>query len=72
MSREPNLEQQLLSGQYRPTRELRDLAIDRLAFYHWKHQGEEWVDGVESVDVAPDRLRGPFSWERLFAYKQAR
>jgi hypothetical protein len=48
-----------------PTRELRDRATDCLAFWHWKHSHEDWVDGVEYVDVAPDRLRGPFSWERL-------
>jgi hypothetical protein len=48
-----------------PTRELRDAATDCLAFWHWKHDGEPWVDGVERVDTAPDRLRGPFSWERL-------
>ncbi len=50
-----------------PTRELRDAATDCLAFWHWKHQGEDSVDGVETVDAAPDRLRGPFSWERLHA-----
>lgn len=54
-----------------PTRELRDAATDCLAFWHWKHDGEDWVDGVGSVDIAPDRLRGPFSWERLTASKTA-
>jgi hypothetical protein len=48
-----------------PTRELRDAATDCLAFWHWKHDQEEWVDNVELVDNAPDRLRGPFSSERL-------
>ena len=48
-----------------PTRELLDAATDCLAFWHWERQDEEWVDGVDSVDGAPDRLRGPFSWERL-------
>jgi hypothetical protein len=48
-----------------PTREVRDAATDCLAFWHWKHAGEDWVDGVESIDVAPDRLRGPFSQKRL-------
>ncbi len=47
-----------------PTRELRDAATDCLALWLCKHQGEEWVGGVESVDVAPDRLRGPFSCRR--------
>ena len=44
-----------------PTRELRDAATDCLALWHWKHDGEDWVDGVERIDAAPDRLRGPFS-----------
>lgn len=50
-----------------PTRELRDAATDCLAFWHWKHDSEDWVDGVESIDAAPDRLRGSFSWDRLKA-----
>ena len=54
-----------------PTRELRDAATDCLAFWHWKHQDESWVADVDSVDVAPDRLRGPFSWKRLDASKEA-
>ena len=41
-----------------PTRELRDAATDCLAFWHWKHEDEDWVAGVDSVDVAPDHLRG--------------
>jgi hypothetical protein len=48
-----------------PTRVLRDAATDCLAFWHWKHDDEDWVDGVECVDADPDRLRGSFSWERL-------
>lgn len=48
-----------------PTRELRDAATDCLAFWHWKHDAEPWVEGIDSVDVAPDYLRGPFSWSRL-------
>jgi hypothetical protein len=48
-----------------PTRDLRDAATDCLALWHWIHDGKDWVDGVESIDAAPDRLRGPFSWERL-------
>jgi hypothetical protein len=50
-----------------PTRELRDAATDCLAFWHWKHDSEDWVDSVESIDAAPDRLRGSFSWDRLKA-----
>ncbi len=53
-----------------PTRELRDAATDCLTFWHWKHHGESWVAGVESVDAAPDRLRGPFSWRRLNEWKE--
>lgn len=53
-----------------PTRELRDAATDCLAFWHWKHAGEDWVDGVESIDAAPDHLRGPFSQKRRTARRQ--
>lgn len=53
------------------TRELRDAATDYLAFWHWKHEQEAWVDGIDSADVAPARLRGPFSWKRLNASKGA-
>jgi hypothetical protein len=48
-----------------PTRELRDAATDCLAFWHWKHAGARWVDGVDGIDNAPGRLRGRFSYERL-------
>jgi hypothetical protein len=48
-----------------PTRELRNAATDCLALWHWKHDGRDWVDGVESVDTAPEQLRGPFSGKRL-------
>jgi hypothetical protein len=54
-----------------PTRELRDVATDCIAFWHWKHNEESWIDGIESVELAPDRLRGPFSWRRLDAAKAA-
>lgn len=50
-----------------PSRELRDAATDCLAFWHWKNHEDEWVDTVDTVDEAPDRLRGPFSWKRLDA-----
>jgi hypothetical protein len=46
-----------------PTKELRDQATDQLAFWHWKHQGEDWVAGIGSLEDAP-HLRGPFSWKR--------
>jgi hypothetical protein len=54
-----------------PTRELRDAATDCLAFWHWKHDSAEWVDDVDSIDDAPGRLRGRFSWERLNAAERA-
>jgi hypothetical protein len=54
-----------------PTRELRDTATDCLAFWHWKHDSAEWVDDVDRIDDAPDRLRGRFSWERLNAAERA-
>ena len=54
-----------------PSSELREAATDYLAFWHWKHDDEPWVQGIESVDVAPDRLRGLFSWARLEASKEA-
>jgi hypothetical protein len=50
-----------------PSRELRDAATDRLAFFHWEHEGEEWVGGIESADDMPSRLRGPFTRARLDA-----
>lgn len=53
-----------------PTQERRDAATDCLAFRHWKHQGESWVAGVETVVAAPGRLRGPLSWKRLNESKE--
>jgi|HubBroStandDraft_6_1064221.scaffolds.fasta_scaffold33020_5 hypothetical protein len=46
-----------------PTRGMRDAATDQLAFWHWKHQDQEWVAGIDSIDDA-SHLRGPFSWKR--------
>ena len=54
-----------------PTAELREAATDYLAFWHWKHDDEPWVEGIDSVDAAPARLRGPFSRARLEAAKEA-
>ena len=34
----------------------RDLMLDPVAI------GEEWVEGVESAEEMPERLRGLFSW----------
>jgi hypothetical protein len=42
-----------------PTREIRQAITDELAFFHWKHNDEEWVKGYDSVDQLPDELRGP-------------
>jgi hypothetical protein len=50
-----------------PTSELRDAATDCLAFWHWKDESAVWVDGVDTIDTAPDRLRGRFSCERVNA-----
>lgn len=53
-----------------PTAELRDRATDYLAFWHWKHAEEPWVEGVDNIDMAPKHLRGPFSWKRLEQTKE--
>lgn len=50
-----------------PSRELRDAATDRLAFDHWQHESEEWVEGVANVEEAPAHLRGPFTRARSAA-----
>jgi hypothetical protein len=48
-----------------PSQELRDAATDCLAFSYWKDGQRGWAADIDSVDVAPDDLRGPFSWARL-------
>lgn len=48
-----------------PMRAMRDQATDQLAWFHWEHQGEEWVRGVANAGAMPAKLRGPFSWQRL-------
>lgn len=50
-----------------PNRELRNAAIDAIAFFHWKHQDEDWVKGIATAQDMPPKLRGPFSWKRLDA-----
>lgn len=45
------------------TRELRDEATDQLAFWHWRHDCEDWVQGIGSLDQAP-HLRGAYSSRR--------
>src|SRR5947199_3624778 len=47
-----------------PTKELRQQVTDELAFFHWKHTKEEWVEGYDSVDQLPDALRGPYGRQR--------
>jgi hypothetical protein len=53
-----------------PTRELQDAATDCLALWHWKREGKDWVEGVESIDAAPARIRGPFTQKRITTRKQ--
>jgi len=43
-----------------PTKELRNQVTDELAFFHWKHRDEEWVDGYDTVEQLPADLRGPY------------
>jgi len=43
-----------------PTADIRKAIIDELAFFHWKHQGEDWVKDYESVDQLPGELKGPY------------
>lgn len=44
-----------------PTRAMRDAATDELAFFHWRHEDEPWVSGIERLQDAPAELRGPYS-----------
>ncbi len=50
-----------------PTRELRDAATDEIAFFYWKHEGQSWVEGIDSAAEMPEPLRGPYSWERYLS-----
>ena len=43
-----------------PTEAIREAIVDGIAFFHWKHQGESWVEGYESVERVPENLRGPY------------
>ncbi len=43
-----------------PTQNIRDAITDELAFFHWKYQGESWVDDYDSVEQLPAELRGPY------------
>lgn len=53
------------------TKEERDRKTDEIAFFYWKIHEREWVQGIESHEQMPDRLRGPFSWRRLKAARTA-
>lgn len=48
-----------------PSAELRDAAIDAIAFFHWSSNGEAWTAGISTADEMPARLCGPFSLQRL-------
>lgn len=52
-----------------PTDELRSEAVDRMAFWWWRNEGESWVSGLD-IDDIPDHLRGPFSWARCEAERE--
>lgn len=43
-----------------PTKEIRDAIVNEIAFFHWKQQDEEWVQGYDTVDQLPDELKGPY------------
>ncbi len=43
-----------------PTKEIREQVTDELAFFHWKHQEESWVEGYETSADLPEELRGPY------------
>jgi hypothetical protein len=43
-----------------PTQDIRNVIVDELAFFHWKYQGERWVEEFASIDQLPDTLRGPY------------
>lgn len=47
-----------------PTREERDAATDRIAAYHWRHNGNGPDDLPDrDEDLAPHH-RGPYTWRR--------
>lgn len=43
--------------------------LDGVALFYWR--GESWAEGIADVSQMPERLRGPFSWERLDRAKAA-
>jgi hypothetical protein len=48
-----------------PQQQQRDAATDCIAFWHWKHDECDWVDGIDSAESAPYYLHGPFSGNRM-------
>jgi hypothetical protein len=43
-----------------PTCEVRNAITDEIAFFHWKHKSEPWVEDYETVEQLPNELRGPY------------
>lgn len=43
-----------------PTKEIREQITDGIAFWHWRHDDEEWVQDYGTVDQLPAELRGPY------------
>lgn len=43
-----------------PTEAIREAIVDEIAFFHWKQQGEAWVEGCETVEQLLEDLRGPY------------
>lgn len=43
-----------------PTEEIRNAMTDDIAFYYWKWHDREWVEGYESAEQLPEKLRGPY------------
>jgi hypothetical protein len=53
-------------------REERDHRTDETAFFYWKGHDEDWVEGIDTHEEMPGRLRGRFSWKRLEDYRARR
>ncbi len=43
-----------------PTSEIREAITDEIAFYHWQMQEQTWVRDIETFDMLPDELKGPY------------
>jgi hypothetical protein len=48
-----------------PSRAERERRTDEIAFFYWKNHDEKWVDGIDSHEQMPAKLRSSFSWRRL-------